>query len=100
VVLLERAAHPLGGNEHEVGPGIHQPAGHLGETDVVAGLQADGEARPAEGLRRLDVAGADPVRLLVAERVVQVQLAVGGEHLALRADRDEGVAHPLVDGGA
>ncbi len=82
VVLLERPAHPLRGNEHEVGAGVDQAAGHLGEADVVAGLQPHGEPRPAEGLRRLDVARLHPVRLLVAERVVQVQLAVGREHLA------------------
>lgn len=89
VHFLERTAHP-GGREHEqVGAVQRQPAGQFGKAHVVAGHEA--HAQTADIQQRRDVgAGGDIGGLLHGEGVVQVQLAVLRQDLAV-ADGDQRV---------
>ena len=57
-------------------PASASSRGDLGEPQVVAGHQSESQAVELERLRRLDLAGLDPVGLALAEGVVQMQLAV------------------------
>ena len=98
VVLLERSAHPLRGNEEHVCAGIGERSPDLGEPQVVAGHQTEPQTVELERLRLGQLAGLDPVGLALPERVVQVKLAVHGDHSA-RIHRDNRVAHAPTIGG-
>ena len=98
VRLLQRTAHPLGGHAHDVGAGVDDAPGHLGEPGVVAGLQTESDACGLEDLGRGDVARRHPFRLALPERVVQVQLAVAGDDAFAGRECDDGVVHPALAG--
>ena len=92
VVLLQRPAHPLRGNEEHIRTGVGERATDLGEAEVVAGHESESEAVAFEGLGWHQLPRLDPVRLALTERVVEVELAIGGDDPG-RVDGDDRVAH-------
>ncbi|VXB50086.1 hypothetical protein MICRO11B_290002 [Micrococcus luteus] len=90
VLHLVLAGEPRRGDHEHVRALHRETPGQLGEAQVVAGEQA--QAEPAELDRRdAAVAGGDPVRLAVRERVVEVELAVRTQPGAVRAHRQQRV---------
>ncbi|OEI69238.1 hypothetical protein Cus16_1076 [Curtobacterium sp. ER1/6] len=97
VVLLPRTADPLGRQDDDVrraGLRSREPSGHLGEAQVVAGLQPDPHPAELKDGDLVDRAGLDPVGLPRPEGVVQVHLPVGRGDRPVGVHRDEGVAEP------
>src|SRR5665647_1311778 len=95
VVRLVLTRSPGGRHREHVGAGIHQAPGRLREAQVVAGQHADDEpADQEQQRRRIHRTGLEAIGLAVAERVVQVDLAVRPDQGPGGIDRDDRVDRP------
>ena len=91
VLLLEEPGGPRGRHHDQLRAARRERPRVLGETDVVAGEDADPE--PGEVAEDGFIPRCDQRGLPLAERIVKVDLAVGRGQLAGGVVRDHGVVH-------
>lgn len=99
MMTLEFAGNPGGGHNDDVGSLGTLITGDFGETHLIADKKADFAEGGIDWLEEF-VSGLVGVRLLVAERIVQVGLAVGAYQFALAVNDHGGVVLPGSDGSS
>src|SRR5207247_8112399 len=95
VVFLQRPAYPGRRYDESLGARVNQRARELRKAQVVAGHEPQLQSGDLYDDRR-DIARRQLIRLLVAERVVQMDLPVRPQQRTIRANSQQCVVRPSL----